>query len=83
MVGHDAAIHTTTISPDGIFCASGGKDNIAKIWDIKEGKVLYEMTTTSSINCLSFSPVRYWLVAATDSGILVWDLETKNVVTLI
>ena len=32
------------------------------------------------IHTLCFSPNRYWLCAATSSAILVWDLETKQVV---
>jgi guanine nucleotide-binding protein subunit beta-2-like 1 protein len=29
---------------------------------------------------LSFSPCRYWLCAATESSIKIWDLESKSVV---
>merc|ERR1719479_748240 len=31
-----------------------------------------------TINALAFSPKNYWLVAATDKTIKVWDLENKN-----
>jgi guanine nucleotide-binding protein subunit beta-2-like 1 protein len=32
-----------------------------------------------TIKALTFSPKNYWLVAATDTSIKVWDLENKNV----
>jgi guanine nucleotide-binding protein subunit beta-2-like 1 protein len=59
------------------LCASGGKDGSAKLWDINEGKDLYSLETGDVINALAFSPIRYWLVAATNSSIVVWDLQTK------
>lgn len=79
--GHEGAVNSITISPDGIFCASGGNDRTARIWDTKEGKLLYQLEAEGPINSLSFSPLRYWLVAATDEGVVVWDLETKGVVS--
>jgi guanine nucleotide-binding protein subunit beta-2-like 1 protein len=78
LIGHTNCVNTVTLSPDGHFCASGGKDNQAMIWDIQEGKQLYFMDAFANINALCFSPTRYWLVAATDAGIIVWDLETKR-----
>jgi len=83
LVGHTGYVNAVTVSPDGSLCASGGRDATAKLWDLNEGKHLYSLDTTPGkdiINTLSFSPNRYWLVAGTDSGILIWDLETKDVV---
>jgi guanine nucleotide-binding protein subunit beta-2-like 1 protein len=77
LVGHQGYVNSVTVSPDGTLCASGGKDGSAKLWDINEGKDLYSLETGDVINALSFSPVRYWLCAATNSSIIVWDLETK------
>lgn len=34
--GHTDPINSVTISPDGSFIASGGKDNLVIIWNIKE-----------------------------------------------
>jgi guanine nucleotide-binding protein subunit beta-2-like 1 protein len=77
LVGHQGYVNTVCVSPDGTLCASGGKDGSAKLWDIQEGKDLYSLETGDVINALAFSPVRYWLCAATQSSIIVWDLETK------
>merc|ERR1711976_258363 len=74
---HDGYINTVTVSPDGSLCASGGKDGIAMLWDLTEGKHLYTLEAGDIINALAFSPNRYWLAAATNSKIIVWDLEKK------
>jgi len=76
--GHTGYVNTVTISPDGSLCASGGKDGTAMLWDLNEGKHLYSLDAGDIINDLVFSPSHYWLCAATDSGIRIWCLETKD-----
>jgi len=79
LIGHTAALLTVTISPDGSLCASGGKDCVSMLWDVNEGKHLYSLDANSTINSLCFSPCNYWLLAATDNSVKIWDLENKNV----
>merc|ERR1711916_303452 len=80
LVGHKAQVNTVTVSPDGSLCASGGKDGLAMLWDLNEGKHPYVLDAGNDINALCFSPNRYWLCAATNEGIKIWDLETKSLV---
>jgi guanine nucleotide-binding protein subunit beta-2-like 1 protein len=80
LVGHTAYVNTVTVSPDGSLCASGGKDGTARLWDLNEGKHLYSLDAGDIIHTLTFSPTRYWLCAATQSGIKIWDLESKSLV---
>jgi len=80
LVGHTGYLNTVTVSPDGSLCASGGKDGVAMLWDLHEGKRLYSLEANDTIHALCFSPNRYWLCAATSSCIKIWDLETKSVV---
>jgi len=79
LAGHTGVLYTVTISPDGSLCSSGGKDGTAMLWDVNDGKHLYSLDAGSTINSLTFSPKNYWLCAATDTSIKVWDLENKNV----
>ena len=50
------------------------------LWDLNEGKRLYSLDAGEIIHSLCFSPNRYWLCAATDKEIKIWDLESKIVV---
>jgi len=75
--GHTGYVNTVTVSPDGSLCASGGKDGTAMLWDLNEGRHLSSLDAGGIINALVFSPVRYWLCAATAQAIKIWDLESK------
>jgi len=77
---HKGYVNTVTVSPDGSLCASGGKDGTAMLWDLAEGRHLYSLPAGDVINALVFSPNRYWLCAATQQCIKIWDLESKVVV---
>mmetsp|Transcript_81 Transcript_81/g.227 ORF Transcript_81/g.227 Transcript_81/m.227 type:complete len:322 (+) Transcript_81:141-1106(+) len=77
---HSGYLNSVTVSPDGSLCASGGKDGVAMLWDLQEGKLLYTLEANDTIYTLCFSPNRYWLCAATNSCIKIWDLESKRVV---
>jgi len=76
--GHEGYLNSVTVSPDGSLCASGGRDQTARLWDLNEYKQLYHLEAGSTINALCFSPIRYWLCAATENAIKIWDLENKN-----
>jgi guanine nucleotide-binding protein subunit beta-2-like 1 protein len=79
-IGHTGYINTVTVSPDGSLCASGGKDGQAMLWDLNEGKHLYTLNGSGTINALSFSPNRYWLCAAVGPIVKIWDLEDKRAI---
>jgi len=76
-LGHTGYVNTVTVSPDGSLCASGGKDGTAMLWDLTEGRHLSSLDAGDIIHALVFSPIRYWLCAATASSIKIWDLESK------
>lgn len=78
LMGHTSYVNSVTVSPDGSLCASGGKDGIAMLWDLNEGKSLSSLDAKGEITCLTFSPNRYWLCGAVGQKIVIWDLETKE-----
>jgi len=81
--GHNGPIHNVTISPDGSLCATGGKDSDCILWDIHAEKKVYRLDTKQakcgSVNDLCFSPSQYWLTAAMDKSVTIWELEHKKV----
>ncbi|KAG6507501.1 hypothetical protein ZIOFF_032850 [Zingiber officinale] len=80
LAGHSGYVNTVAVSPDGSLCASGGKDGVTLLWDLAEGKRLYSLDAGAIIHALCFSPSRYWLCAATQESVKIWDLESKSVV---
>jgi len=80
LYGHTGYVNTVTVSPDGSLCASGGKDGTAMLWDLNEGRHLSSLESGNIIHALCFSPVRYWLCAATAENIQIFDLESKECV---
>lgn len=78
--GHSNYVTSVTVSPDGSLCASAGKDGVARLWDINRGESLYELTCGEPINQICFSPNRYWMCAATEKSIRIYDLENKDVI---
>jgi len=78
--GHKQFVSTVTVSPDGSLCASGGKDGKALLWDLVECRHLSTLESAEPINALCFSPTKYWLCAATATGVKIWDLESKNII---
>ncbi len=79
-VGHGGYVNTVGVSPDGTLCASGGKDGTVMLWDLNDPKHLYSLEAGDIIRCLVFSPNRYWLCAATETSIKIWDLLSKTIV---
>jgi guanine nucleotide-binding protein subunit beta-2-like 1 protein len=78
--GNAGYVNNVAVSPDESLCASGGKDGMSLLWDLAKGKRLYPLEAGSSIHALCFSPNRYWLRAATEDGVKIWDLESKKIV---
>ncbi|KAF5102891.1 hypothetical protein D0Z00_000149 [Geotrichum galactomycetum] len=79
-VGHTGYVSSITVSPDGSLCASGGKDGNIILWNLIEFKHLYSLPSGDEIHALTFSPNRYWLCAATSSGIKVYDLQKRTLI---
>merc|ERR1712129_278885 len=83
LVCHKSYVNAVTVSPDGSLCASGGKDGLAMLWDLNEGKALSSLEAKGEIHALCFSPNRYWLCGAVGEAIKIWDLETKGEVGIL
>ena len=55
-VGHTKSANAVAFSPDNRWLASGGKDNVIKIWDLATGNILRTLYGhTSNVNALAVS----------------------------
>lgn len=55
--GHTKSANTVAFSPDNRWLASGGRDNVIKLWDLATGDVLRTLYGHSSnVNALAVSP---------------------------
>lgn len=79
-IGHAGYVNCVAVSPDGSLCASAGKDGTTMLWDLTEDKHLYSLDGNETIHALAFSPACYWLCAATDSCIRIWDLLASKAI---
>ncbi len=55
--GHTKSANAVVFSPDNRWLASGGKDDVIKIWDLATGNILRTLYGhTSNVNALAVSP---------------------------
>ncbi len=80
-----SGINDAILSVDGSIIASGGADNIVKIWDAESGQQLLKplVGPHKQVLCLSlsnFSAERYLCLAASrDSGAYIFDLKSAKI----
>jgi len=76
---HESYINALAIARNGMYIATGGKDQIVKIWDFVDLKQPYmEYKCDSVINSLAFNTNYQWLAAATDNGVKIWDIANDS-----
>jgi WD40 repeat protein len=64
-------------SADGRYLAAGADDNLIRIWDIKQKKLLFSALMDSDVYDLDFSYDDHMLLAAgNDATVRVWDIES-------
>ena len=84
--GHEHFILSLAYSSDSCTIASGGADDIIRLWDAKNGLCLDELRGhTDYVQAVAFSPVDRDLLVSSgrDGKILLWSLsdrKLKNVV---
>jgi guanine nucleotide-binding protein subunit beta-2-like 1 protein len=79
-VGHTNAVTTLAFAHKATYLASGGKDGNILLWNVDDGSFIKSLNHIHPINQVLFSKVMYWIAAATDSGIIVWDIVKDQVI---
>jgi WD40 repeat protein/serine/threonine protein kinase len=74
--GHVAPLHAIAISPDGRTLASAGEDQMVKVWDLADRRVLHSFAVhTQAVWGVAFSPDGKLLATGSRDGtIVLWDL---------
>merc|ERR1712048_112733 len=76
---HDSYINALDISRNGLYIATGGKDQVVKMWEYHDLTRPYmEYKCESVVNAVQFNTTYQWLAAATDTGIKIWDIANES-----
>src|SRR5262249_41615595 len=78
--GHPQAALCVAVSPDGKTAASGGGDNLVRVWDTAKGEQQFTLAGHKGpITCLAFSAKGTLLATcgSTDNTAVVWDLNIR------
>ena len=67
--------------PNGRYLLSSSKDSTLKIWDLRQGHILYTLYGhEGSSNAIGFSPCGdYFTSGGTDSVVMVWKSNLEEV----
>jgi WD40 repeat protein len=75
--GHKSYVSAMALSPDGNVLASGGGDNLIRLWTIGTRTRSLSIHCDSKITALAFDPTGKLLVGGDSSGfVCVWEVET-------
>lgn len=79
-VGHTNAVTSLAFAQKATYLASGGKDGNILLWNVDEGSFIKSHLHSEPINQVLFSKINYWIAAATDSGIIIWDIVKDQII---
>ncbi|MGB3716569.1 MAG: BTAD domain-containing putative transcriptional regulator [Candidatus Promineifilaceae bacterium] len=81
--GHEDQVRSVVLSPDGRTFASGGDDNVIRLWDLETGQPIGPPINghTDNVRGLAFSPDGRLLASASfDDTVMLWDVESGQAI---
>jgi len=80
-IGHSDWVSTVALSPDGKKIITGSRDNTAKVWDVRTGKLLLNLIGHKEwVISAAFSPDGKKIITGSfDSTIKVWELNSGKI----
>jgi eukaryotic-like serine/threonine-protein kinase len=78
--GHTSGVQAVTWSPDGLYIASGGDDNMVIIWEaVPQAVPTHYYGHSARVLAVAWSPVgKYIASTSTDRSARIWDVNTKS-----
>jgi WD40 repeat protein len=77
--GHKAKINSLALTADGKLAISGGLDKTFIVWDVAAGKAQYTSDLQSAeIGAVALSRDGHYAAVSTDSEVLVWDIQSRQ-----
>lgn len=79
--GYFRSIQALAFSPDSTRLVAVSPDPNLRVWSVPDAELVYELTSDiGTPSQITFSPDSRWMAAASQSGILIWDMETGEMV---
>jgi len=77
LTGHQDAVYSVAVSPDGRCLVSGSHDHIVAVWDLKAGTPIHRLTGHQYwVNSVAVSPDGRRIVSGShDDTVSIWDLQ--------
>jgi WD40 repeat protein len=74
LVGHSDNVVDLAFSPDGMLLVTGSRDGTARVWDVKEGRLLRTFDHPAPVLGVAFAPDGRTIATMDETGLIhVWD----------
>lgn len=82
LVGHEGAVLTVAISPDGLHAITGSEDGTIRLWHLSSCELLAVWTGhRAAVWSVVFSPDgKYVLSGSQDTSVVLWEARTGQIV---
>lgn len=78
---HEGPINALAISTTGQFVATGGRDNLVKIWKVTNENITepeFEFKVEGTVTDIAFNPEFRWMAVTTSDYLRVYDLANQS-----
>lgn len=74
--GHSQEVRALAWAPDGRLLATAGTDSTVRLWDVSSSQEIRALAAGSDVKSVAIDRLGSYLVAATEKGLIRFDLQT-------